>query len=90
MAATAQFAVEDFQDEIERAPENYEVGTRLLFENDDIRVWELQLSPGDRVSFHCHRTPYFWVCIEGGRAIAPDRPGHGITFDEKALQGVRA
>jgi L-alanine-DL-glutamate epimerase-like enolase superfamily enzyme len=28
--------------------------------------------------------------IEEGRAIAPDRPGHGIEFDWKALEAVRA
>jgi hypothetical protein len=54
---------------LQQAPANFEVGTRLLFENDAIRVWELQLAPGERVPFHCHRTPYLWVCIDGGRAI---------------------
>jgi hypothetical protein len=81
MTTTAQFAVEDFQDEIERAPGNYEVGTRLLFENDDIRVWELQLAPGERVPFHCHRTPYFWVCIDGGRAVQRYPDGHLIHVE---------
>ena len=28
--------------------------------------------------------------IEAGAAVAPDRPGHGITFDWKALDAVRA
>ncbi|MBI2202559.1 MAG: mandelate racemase/muconate lactonizing enzyme family protein [Candidatus Rokubacteria bacterium] len=28
--------------------------------------------------------------LEDGRAIAPDRPGHGIEFDWKALDAVRA
>ena len=28
--------------------------------------------------------------IEAGLAIAPDRPGHGIEFDWKALDAVRA
>ena len=27
--------------------------------------------------------------IEEGCAIAPERPGHGVTFDWKALEGVR-
>jgi hypothetical protein len=81
MATTAHFAVEDFQDEIDRAAENFEVGTRLLFENDSIRVWELQLAPGGRVPFHCHRTPYFWVCIDSGRAIQRYPDGHLIHVE---------
>lgn len=28
--------------------------------------------------------------LEDGLAVAPDRPGHGIEFDWKALEGVRA
>jgi L-alanine-DL-glutamate epimerase-like enolase superfamily enzyme len=28
--------------------------------------------------------------LEGGLAVAPERPGHGIAFDWKALDGVRA
>jgi L-alanine-DL-glutamate epimerase-like enolase superfamily enzyme len=28
--------------------------------------------------------------MEAGCAVAPDRPGHGVTFDWKALEGVRA
>ncbi len=28
--------------------------------------------------------------IEGGEAIAPDRPGHGIAFDWERLARIRA
>ena len=28
--------------------------------------------------------------MEEGCAIAPDRPGHGVTFDWKALESLRA
>lgn len=66
---TARFDVEDYREDLERAPTNFQVGTKLLFENEAIRVWELRLGPGERVPFHCHRTPYFWVCIDGGRAV---------------------
>ena len=30
------------------------------------------------------------LAIDAGAAVAPDRPGHGIAFDWKALEGVRA
>jgi L-alanine-DL-glutamate epimerase-like enolase superfamily enzyme len=30
------------------------------------------------------------LAIENGCAVAPDRPGHGIAFDMKALAGLRA
>jgi len=83
MTTVAQFAVEGYREEIDAAPGNFQVGTKLLFENDQIRVWELRLEPGGRVPFHCHRTPYFWVCHEGGRGVQrfPDGTLLQIEFE---------
>lgn len=83
MAVIMRFAVEDFAEELEAAPGNFQVGTRLLFENDAVRVWELRLSPGERLPFHCHRTTYYWACVVGGRAIQrfPDGTMHHVEFD---------
>ena len=35
--------------------ENVQVGTRLLFENERIRVWDITLEPGERLPFHRRR-----------------------------------
>ena len=40
--ATATFRVEDFAAELEAAPTNYEIATRLLFENERMRVCETE------------------------------------------------
>ena len=29
-----------------------------------MRVWDLDLAPGERVPFHCHDRPYFFVTVE--------------------------
>ena len=81
MATVEQFAVEEYADELARAEQNVEVGTKLLYENERIRVWENLLAPGERLPFHCHRTPYFWVCIDGGRAIQRYPDGHLIHVE---------
>ena len=81
MATVERFVLDEYDEELQHAAENYEVGTTLLFENDEIRVWELFLGPGERVPFHCHRTPYFWVCIDGGRAIQRYPDGHLIHVE---------
>ena len=47
--------------------ESFVVGTRLLFENERIRVWDITLGPGERLDFHRHRTSYFYRCEAGGR-----------------------
>jgi beta-alanine degradation protein BauB len=42
------------------------VGTKLVFENDRIRVWEFTLRPGEAIEAHQHDHPYFFYPIEGG------------------------
>ena len=46
------------------------VGTRLLFENDRVRVWEMDLAPGERSATHLHALDYLLVQIEGDRIAA--------------------
>jgi len=39
---------------------NLGVGTRLWFENEHIRVWEVRLMPGERGPFHAHTAAISW------------------------------
>jgi hypothetical protein len=67
------------------------VGSRILFENDLVRVWEISLKPGEHLPLHYHALPYLVVIIEAahirvvehdGRAYDPtDAPGD-VTFRE--------
>ena len=52
-----------------------EVGTRLLFENDRVRVWDLSLEPGQSTGQHRHELPYFYVVIGDGRLQRVDADG---------------
>ena len=54
--------------ERERANPNPCVGSRLLSENERVRVWEIRLQPGERIGFHRHVLDYFWTSVNGGRA----------------------
>ena len=62
-----RFPLEDYADELRAAPENTKVGHQVFFENDRVRVWGIDLAPGERVPFHCHERTYFWVCTDGAR-----------------------
>jgi quercetin dioxygenase-like cupin family protein len=42
------------------------IGTRLLFENDRVRVWDLQLAPGESTGVHRHTNDYLYVVIGDG------------------------
>src|SRR4051812_665874 len=49
------------------------VGTKLLFENDRVRVWEMCLAPGERSTNHEHALDYVIVQVDGDRiAVDPD------------------
>ncbi|MEX2142500.1 MAG: hypothetical protein WD894_24820 [Pirellulales bacterium] len=43
-----------------------DVGTRLLFENDRVRVWDLQLAPGESTGLHRHTNDFLYVVIGDG------------------------
>ena len=44
------------------------VGSRLLSENDRVRVWEIRLAPGERWHAHRHVLDYFWTAVNAGRS----------------------
>jgi hypothetical protein len=39
------------------------VGTRVVFEDDRIKVWELELSPGQKTATHTHEMDYIVYVI---------------------------
>ncbi len=55
-------------------PPSDQVGTRVMFENDHIRVWDLQLEPGERLAKHIHKNDYFFIINSGSliRFANPD------------------
>lgn len=44
-----------------------DVGTRLLHEDERVKIWELALAPGEESEPHEHRHDYIIVVIEGDR-----------------------
>lgn len=53
-----------------------EVATRLLFENERVKVWEMDLQPGEESALHHHDLDYLLVVLEGDR-IAARSAGEG-------------
>ena len=51
-----------------------DVATRLLFENDRVRVWEMDLAPGERSATHRHDLDYVLVQLDGDRIAADFEP----------------
>lgn len=53
-----------------------QVGTRVMFENERVRVWDLALAPGESLAKHRHQLDYFFIVVSGGliRFADPDNP----------------
>ena len=60
------------------ASEMDRVGSKVLFENERVRIWEFKLEPGETGNLHRHALDYVLVQIEGDRmAVVPDEPSQG-------------
>ena len=42
------------------------VGTRVVFENERVRVWEIELAPGESLAMHQHDLDYVVVTLTPG------------------------
>jgi hypothetical protein len=58
-------------------PPTEQVGTRLMFEDERVRVWDLALAPGESLEKHIHRLDYCYIVASAGliRFADPDNPG---------------
>jgi predicted metal-dependent enzyme (double-stranded beta helix superfamily) len=54
-------------------PTDEHVGTHLLYEDDEVRIWSIVLEPGETAAMHTHRLDYAVVTVKPGR----NRRGNG-------------
>jgi mannose-6-phosphate isomerase-like protein (cupin superfamily) len=51
-----------------------DIGTRVTFENDRVRIWEFDLAPGERSAVHRHDHDYLLVFLAGDRIRVEPEP----------------
>ena len=83
---------------------NGDVGTKLIFENDRVKVWEFTLQPGEAVGAHTHHHDYLILPIESSmvevtrgertevseyRRRISDLPAEGETHNAKNVGSGR-
>lgn len=56
------------REELAGARTNGRVGSRIVSESDRVRVWLIELRPGERLPFHTHVQDYFWTATSAGKA----------------------
>ena len=59
-----------------------DVATRVLFDNDRVRVWEMALAPGERSARHRHDLDYLLVFLEGERIAVDVDPASAGPYRE--------
>jgi hypothetical protein len=57
-----------------------DVATKLLFENERVRIWEMRLAPGEEGDVHRHDLDYVLVQIEGDRMAVVPEPDSGGSY----------
>ena len=64
------------------------VGTKLLFENDRIRVWEMRLEPGQSCELHQHVNDYVFVNLTRAQVELLERGNEPLSrsLDEGFVQ----
>ena len=56
-----------------------DVGTALLFENERVKLWEMDLQPGQESDLHRHDQDYILVIVEGDRIAGV--PPEGVSSE---------
>jgi hypothetical protein len=51
------------------------VGTKLLFSNDMINIWEFRIEPGEKCHFHTHYFPYLFTNLSESSTQPLDKAG---------------
>jgi mannose-6-phosphate isomerase-like protein (cupin superfamily) len=65
------------------------VGTRVLFENDRVRIWELRLEPGQDSAVHRHELDHVLVLVSGDRIAVEPEPDTGGPYKEHIEADVK-
>jgi mannose-6-phosphate isomerase-like protein (cupin superfamily) len=69
-------------------PELGDVATRLLLENDRVKIWEMLLEPGESSDLHRHTMDYILYILEGTTIDADCPDGTSTSFPVKPGQVV--
>lgn len=69
-----------------------DIATKLLFENDRVKVWEMRLDPGERSPLHRHDLDYVMIQLDGDTVSAQFEPDSqdafgGASMPDRTVEG---
>jgi beta-alanine degradation protein BauB len=66
-----------------------DVGTKLLYEDDRVRIWEIKLQPGEETPPHRHDNDYYIITVDGDAiAAAPHVLSTGDSAEYIAVENL--
>jgi quercetin dioxygenase-like cupin family protein len=63
---------------------NGPIGTEVIFENDDVRVWDMRIGPRGKKAWHHHTMDYIIISVTGGKAEIENVEGKSYLVDDRA------
>ncbi|WP_082310211.1 cupin domain-containing protein [Nonomuraea sp. SBT364] len=64
------------------------IGTRLTYEDEYVRVWTLDLNPGEQTPVHQHSCDYVYVVVSGGSTETHYSDGSVEACDDRLGESV--
>ena len=50
------------------------IGTKVVYENDRVRIWQLRLAPGEESAVHRHELDHILIQVAGDRIAVDPEP----------------
>lgn len=63
-----------------------DVANKVLFENDRVRIWDMDLAPGTCSDLHRHDLDYMLIILEGDLVAGIPAPGSGGELQVAQVQ----
>lgn len=63
---------------------NGQVGGDLIMQTDDLRIWDIDLGPGESLPPHCHVLDYTWLALTAGtsRQLTADGSTRIVSYEK--------
>ena len=58
------------------------VGTKVVFEDERVRVWVLKLGPGERSAIHEHELDHLLIQVQGDRIAVDPEPDTASPYKD--------
>jgi quercetin dioxygenase-like cupin family protein len=62
---------------------NGPIGTEIIFENEQVRVWDMRVGPHGKKPWHHHAKDYVIINLTGGKAEIENGAGQSYIADDK-------